>query len=84
MGRELERRIATQRLLESPVWEHMALKILLLETAFNVLSAAVEEKDKQIARCEAKLVEAYEHIGVMASRPPVPPKELVNASGEGN
>lgn len=59
--------MATKRLLESPTLEDIALKNLLLETAVNVLSEAVREKDQQLAQLEAKLFEAYGHIGAMAA-----------------
>lgn len=62
MGRETERRIATQRLLNSPVMEDLALKIGLLEAAMTVLTEAVEQRDRALARQQTKLLEAYDLI----------------------
>lgn len=48
MGRELERRIATQRLLESPVMEDLALMIRLRDIVLDGLEAAVKERDQML------------------------------------
>lgn len=52
MGRELERRVATQRLLESPVMEDLALMIRLRDIVIDGLIAEIERLQNRSDDCE--------------------------------